>query len=74
MSSRFGVEDATARELVDGARESYADWPVARDVKFCDVVHFFVAERCLREQKPDETHWIHGRIGQVVRDIIPQNI
>ena len=74
MSTRFGLDEVAAQELVAGARESYADWPVERDVRFSDVVHYFVADRCLKEQRPAETQWIHGRIGEVVRDIIPQNL
>jgi len=74
MSARFGVDEATARQLVAGARESYADWPVERDVKFSDVVHYFVAERCLKELGPREAPWVHGRIGEVVRDIVPAKL
>ena len=74
MSARFGIDEAVARNLLAGARQSYAEWPVERDLKFSDVVHYFVAERCLNELEPREAHWIHGRIGQVVRDIIPQRL
>ena len=75
MSARFGIDEAVARKLLAGARESYADWPVERELKFSDVVHYFVAERCLQElESQQDAHWIHGRIGQVVRDIIPQRL
>jgi hypothetical protein len=74
MSSHFGVDDARARALVEGARESYADWPIARELTLSDVVHYLVAERCRDPQEPDQTHRIHGRIGRVVRNIIPQDI
>jgi hypothetical protein len=74
LSTRLGVDDATAHELVERARESYAEWPVARQVKFRDVVHCFIVDRCLTAQAPDAEHWIHGEIGQIVRSVIPQNL
>jgi len=74
LVARFGVDEATGRQMVARARESYADWPVERDVRFSDVVHYFVAERCLKELEPREAPWVHGCIAQVVRDIIPAKL
>lgn len=72
MSEGFGLDEAAAQEIVAGARESYAEWPIERDLKFSDVVHYFVVRRCLREIEPQDAPWIHGRIDQIVRDLIPQ--
>ena len=74
LSARFGLDGSDARELVEGARESYAEWPVERELKFSDVVHYLVTVRCLDEQEPEETHRIDGKIGQVVRSIIPEHV
>ncbi len=74
LSARFGLDGTGAHELVEGARESYAEWPVERELRFSDVVHYLVAVRCLDEQEPEETHWIDGRIGEVVRSIIPEHV
>ena len=74
MSARFGVDGAAAHELVEGARRSYADWPIARDVTFSDVVHYFIVERCLRDRGLDEPQWIHGRVARVVKGIIPEDL
>lgn len=71
MSDRFGLDEGAARRLVAGARESYAEWPVERDLRFFDVVHYFVAERCLLEIEPTSAPWIHSRIDQIVKDLIP---
>ena len=74
LSERFGVDHATACQVIEGARSSFAQWPVARDLTFCDVVHYFVTDRCLSEQAAAEEHWLRGRIGQVVRSVIPQHL
>jgi hypothetical protein len=74
LSTRLGLDDAIAHELVERARESYAQWPVARQVKFRDVVHYFIVDHCLKGQAPHVEHWIHGEIGQIVRSVIPRNL
>jgi len=74
ISTRFGVDHELAHQMVRRARESYADWPVSRDVRFRDVVHYFIADRCLKGQAPTEDHWIRGKIELVVRSVIPRNL
>jgi len=74
LSTHLGIDDARARLLIEGARESYAEWPIARALTFSDVVHHYVAETCLKDREPERTHWIHGRIGNVVRSLIPQDL
>ncbi|HEX4583670.1 MAG TPA: hypothetical protein VH183_02490 [Burkholderiaceae bacterium] len=74
LSTRLGVDGAVARELVESARETYAEWPVTRAVRFRDVVLYLIVDRCLKGQAPDSEHWIHGEIRPIVRSIIPQNL
>ena len=74
LATRFGLDQTGAHALIEGARENYAEWPVERELRFSDVVRQLVADRCLDDQEPDETHWIDGRIGRTVRSIIPEDV
>ena len=74
LAARFGVDPRAARQLIEGARTSFTQWPVTRDLTFCDVVHYYVTCHCLRGQGPDGEQWLRSRIGQVVRSVIPRSL
>ena len=74
LSSCFGVDGPAAHQLVESARHSFAESATARDVRFCDVVHYFIIDRCLKRHTPGDAYLIDGRIGEVVRSVIPQHL
>ena len=74
LAARFGVDPRAAQQLIEGARTSFAQWPVQRDLTFCDVVHYYITCHCLQRQGADEEHWLRSRIGQVVRSVIPRTL
>jgi hypothetical protein len=47
VMAHTGCDVAQARLTLAHAAENYASWPVSRDLKFRDVVHFVIASRLL---------------------------
>ncbi len=74
LSGCFGVDDTVAHRLVEAARQSLAETSMARDLKFCDVVHYFIVDQCLKGRTPYDASWVRGRIGDVVRSVIPSHL
>ncbi len=74
LSTCFGVDGAIAHHLVEAARQSVAESPPEHGLRFCDVVHYFIADQCLKRQPSNDAHWIREKIGDVVRSVIPQTL
>jgi hypothetical protein len=74
LSGCFGVDGAVAHRLVETARQNLAETPMPRDLKFCDVVHHFIVDQCLKGRTPYDAGWIRGRIGDIVRSVIPVHL
>jgi hypothetical protein len=68
--SRFDAESADT--LINQAEESFAAWPVPRELKFCDVVHFIAVSEFLASH--GNSPWIHANVGRVVASQIPHNL
>ena len=74
LSGCFGVDATVAHHLVEAARRNVAEAPTPRELKFCDVVHHFIADQCLKRQTPNDESWVQGKIGDVVRSVIPSHL
>ena len=62
----------SAAEIVRRAEESFADWPVERDLRFRDVVHYLIFDEYMRAGKAREG--TKTNMGVVVARIIPEEI
>ena len=74
LTGCFGVDGAVAQRLVEEARQNLAETATTRDLKFCDVVHYFIVDQCLKGRTPYDASWIGGRIGDIVRSVIPSHL
>jgi hypothetical protein len=72
VARRLGPESTNAREIVQRAEESFADWPVERSLTFRDVVHYVVFEEYLRTFSARDG--ARTRMGAMVARIIPKEI
>ena len=72
VAQRLGPQEARAAEIVRRAQESFADWPVERELKFRDVVHYLIFDEYMRTGKAREG--TKTNMGVVVADIIPDEI
>jgi hypothetical protein len=61
----------SAAEIVRRAKESFADWPTDRELKFRDVVHYHIFDEYMRQ-----SHVVGTRtnFGVVVAQIIPAEL
>ena len=73
IARRLG-SDATisAAEIVKRAEESFADWPVKREVKFRDVVHYQIFDEYTRHG--EVRLGTRTNIGEAVARIVPDEL
>ena len=74
LSGCFGVDGGVAHRIVEAARRRAVEGPTPRELKLCDVVHHFIADQCLKRQTPNDEDWVQGKIGDVVRSVIPSHL
>jgi hypothetical protein len=66
------ADAASADTVINQAEESFAAWPVQRELKFCDVVHFIAVSEFLASH--GNSPWIHANVGREVASQIPHNL
>ncbi|HXB18012.1 MAG TPA: hypothetical protein VNV40_04165, partial [Steroidobacteraceae bacterium] len=70
---RLGLNPpVSATEIVRRAEESFADWPVERDLRFRDVVHYLIFDEYMHAGKARAG--TKTNMGAVVARIIPEEI
>lgn len=69
IAMRCDCDDAQAQLVLEGAIESFAEWPVRRKVTLCDVVHYLSISEFLASHKGE--HWMHSDIQHLVSARIP---
>jgi len=67
-----GLDADAAHALIRSAEQSFTEWPIERDLRFQDVVHYMVYEAYMREYR--SRHWTLADIGQVVSSVIPPEL
>lgn len=66
---RVRCSELQAEELIECARDSYAEWPVRRQLRLRDVAHYLVVcEYCANHT---DSGWVLSTLGRVVDDCIP---
>ena len=70
--ARTGCLLTAASEILEGAEESFATWPLQRDLKFRDVVHYLTVHELL--EKFAGERWMEADIEQIVASYIPNDI
>jgi len=70
---RLGINPPiSAAEIVRRAEESFADWPVERELRFRDVVHYLIFDEYMRAGQARAG--TKTNMGDVVARIIPEEI
>jgi hypothetical protein len=72
VARRLGPDGTNARTIVRQAKESFADWPVERSLRFRDVVSYLVFDEYLRSV--GTRRGTRTQIGHVVARVIPKEI
>lgn len=61
-----------AEVLLQRAQESFASWPVSRDLIFRDVVHYLAVSELLARHS--DTPWLQASVGRSVEAAIPRHL
>ena len=69
---RTGCDRAAADAILRHTQESFAAWPVSRELKFRDVVHYLIVSEILHSH--NESRWVHADIRRVVYSSIPHEL
>lgn len=69
---RHGCDSTTAKAVLDRAQESYADWPVRRELTLCDIAHYLSVVEYLATHKGQ--HWMHSNLALVVASRVPRDL
>jgi hypothetical protein len=72
LSTATGGDAATAKDLLESARESYAEWPVARSLRLRDIVHRLIVLE-FSNRHPDKP-WLQLSLKRVVDSGIPSQL
>lgn len=72
VMERTGCDTAAADAVLENAEESFAAWPVRRELTLCDVVHYLTVAGFLAAH--DGEHWMHADVAHVVASRIPRDL
>jgi len=67
-----GIDPAGAGAILEGARESFALWPVSRGLSLRDVAHYLAVSEFLATH--GKSRWIHANLKRVVAASIPHDL
>jgi len=72
LAKQLGLESDRIAQVLAGAEDSFCKWPVERDLRFRDVVHYFVTEDYLRSYPA--SIGISINVGQLIARAIPKEL
>jgi len=72
VMTRTGCDAAAARVILDCAQDSFAEWPVRRELTLCDVAHYLSMTEFLKAHEGES--WIHTNLALVVKARIPKEL
>lgn len=72
VMAHTGCDTTTARNILNRAQESFAEWPVSRALKLRDVVHYLTVTEYMDRYGKD--FWMRSEINKMVAAKIPNNL
>jgi hypothetical protein len=72
VMNRNGCDEASAYAILRSAEDSYAAWPLERELTLCDVIHY-LAVREFFAQQGDELG-MRGNVTASVKAIVPDKL
>jgi len=72
LARHGNLDPKGVRGVIWGAEQSFARWPVDRDLLFQDVVLYYVIDKYLKSAKSRRTTQIH--MEEIVRSVVPANL
>jgi hypothetical protein len=72
VARRLDGNDLVAEAVLHHATQSFAIWPVERELNFRDVVHYLAVSQYVALHPG--ARWVHADIKRVVEDLIPAQL
>jgi hypothetical protein len=72
VAQHGGLDPSEALDIIDGAHESFACWPIERALGFRDVVHYLAAQKCLAGRPVEQGIVTH--LASIIDAEIPEGI
>jgi hypothetical protein len=72
LSVRMGDDMDAVETVLQRARESFADWPVSRELCFRDVAHYLATSGYWSDHR--DQPWLQSNLQQVVNSTIPEHL
>jgi hypothetical protein len=72
LANSTGSDAVTVQDLLESARESYAEWPVHRSLRLRDIAHRLIVWECCSHH-PDQP-WLQATVKEVVDNGIPSQL
>ena len=72
IARHANLDPADARSVVRSAEQSFAAWPVDRNVQFQDVVLYYVIDKYLKSAKGRQSTQID--MEEIVKAVVPANL
>jgi YHS domain-containing protein len=69
---RTDSDNTAADTILRLAEESFASWPVSRELNFRDVVHYLAVSEFLDSHKG--SRWVHADMRRIVHSVIPHDL
>ncbi|MDE3011072.1 MAG: YHS domain-containing protein [Pseudomonadota bacterium] len=69
---RAGCDAVTAETMLENASESFAEWPVRRELTLCDVVHYLTISEFVSAH--DDDLWSRQDVRHIVNANIPHDL
>ena len=70
--SLTGMDAEAAQALVRAAEQSFAEWPLVRELTFRDVVHYLCFEGFIRSH--NGRRWTRSSMREVAEAVIPNDL
>ena len=72
VARRLDGNDLVAEAVLHHATQSFAIWPVERELNFRDVVHYLAVSQYVALHPG--TRWVHADIKRLVEELIPAQL
>jgi len=72
VMTHSGCDSTAAEAILKRAEESFAEWPVRRELTLCDVVHYVSVTELLSTH--EDVCGVHANIGHVVASHVPHEL
>lgn len=72
LARQPGLDPGAIEQVIRGAEDSFAIWPVERPLRFRDVVQYLIVVDCLKANPA--AHGVRSRLTTIIAEEVPDEI